>query len=182
MASACEPIQLDEQGELWSVESAEATCPPVNLPSGVKVVLLRDTALELNVFQMTGQLKRGEVYVKTYALPFEITNLGHLVDPDLTVSIGIQHDFETLSVIKSVEGETAVYSCAGENATCKNRHVYIVQQGETIALRPDGSWFAKQDETGWTYSKSGCQTTGSSGVSLWLLAALLCAFIRRRRM
>ena len=181
-AEPCEPVQLDD--EWWSVESADATCPPVNLPSGVKVVILKESSVELNRVHMTGRLIRGGAYVKTYALPFEITNLNHLVSPDLTVSISIQNDFEPLSVVTSVEGETAVYACEGENASCSNRQLYIIPEGGTLALRPDGSWYAKQTADGkWTFSKSGCQTSdGFPGVSLWLFAALLCAYLRRRRM
>lgn len=183
-ANPCEPVQLDEQGETWVVESADATCPPVNLPNGVKVVLLKDTALELNVFNETGKLKRGEVYVKTYALPFEITNLGHVISPDLTVSISLQNNYDRLAVITSVEGETEVFACADENAICSNRHMYIVAQGETLALKPDGTWYAKRNAEGnWIYPKSGCQTAhGNSGAGIWLLAAMLLFLFRRKRM
>jgi hypothetical protein len=185
LGAACEPVPLDESATLWSVESQDATCQPVNLPNGVRVMLFKDSEIELNVSTYTGKLKRGEVYVETYSLPFEITNLNHLVDPDLSVVIGLQNDFEELFVIRSIEGDSAVYACASEKATCSHRQMYIVPQGELLALKKDGSWYARQDQTGvWTYPKSGCSTAGHSGEGIFLLGLILFALIMasRRRM
>lgn len=184
LAAPCDPVQLDDRNDLFVIESADATCPPVNMPNGVRLVLFKDTAIEVNAWELTGKLKRGQVYIETYTLPFELTDVNHLVDPENRVVIGIQNDFEELFVVQSIEGESIVFSCASEKATCSHRQMYIVPQGELIALRRNGSVYARQDQTGvWTYPKTGC-STGHSGEGIFLLGLVFFALIlaSRRRM
>jgi len=167
-----------ETGNLYVEVSQDATSCSLSTPSGVFLVVQDGGAAE--VAPQRALLIRGELLVKTASLPFTIDNSRHVIDPQLTVAVGIQ---DSLLLVRSLKGDTEILACGAEHATC-SKQVYTLYEGEMLALQNDGEWWAWESDGALLYNEpAGCSTAGrDQGGFLAAIMILIFLTLWRRRL
>lgn len=178
---SCEITPVEGTDE-WAVSASDGASCPFSVPSGVMVKVLSGGSAMIS--PVKAFILEGQIEVQTATLPFTVENTDHVVDPDRTVAVGIQ---DSLLLVRSLAGETRILACGAANARCTERQVYYLLEGEMLAIKTDGSWWAYEDRTGKVqYNQSGCSQSASTtdfGTAIGLLAELALLFFgcRRRR-